>query len=58
MAALPTRNISKTFNVAAVNGMTLTVPDSEFMVLLGPSRCGKTTFLRIICGLELATSPN
>ena len=59
MAALLTRDITKTFNgVAAVNGITLTVPDGESMVLLGPSRCGKTTFLRIICGLELATSPN
>ena len=57
MAAVLTRNITKTFNdVAAVNGITLTVPDGEFMVLLGPSGCGKTTFLRIICGLERQTS--
>jgi len=57
MAAVLTRDIVKTFNdVAAVNGITLTVPDGEFMVLLGPSGCGKTTFLRIICGLERQTS--
>ena len=41
MAVVLTRDITKTFNgVAAVNGITLTVPDGESMVLLGPSRCG------------------
>ena len=57
MAMVLTRDIVKIFGgVAAVNGITLTVPDGEFMVLLGPSGCGKTTFLRIICGLEQQTS--
>ncbi len=57
MAAVLARNIFKTFGeVAAVDGMTLTVPDGEFMVLLGPSGCGKTTFLRIVCGLERQTT--
>jgi multiple sugar transport system ATP-binding protein len=53
MAAVITTDIVKQFDgVAAVNGISLSVPDGEFMVLLGPSGCGKTTFLRIICGLE------
>jgi multiple sugar transport system ATP-binding protein len=57
MASVLTRDITKKFGeVAAVNGISLTVPDGEFMVLLGPSGCGKTTFLRIICGLEKQTS--
>jgi multiple sugar transport system ATP-binding protein len=57
MAAVSTRNIVKKFgDVAAVNGISLEVPNGEFMVLLGPSGCGKTTFLRIICGLERQTS--
>src|ERR1041385_3084328 len=57
MAAVSTRNIVKKFGeVAAVNGISLEVPNGEFMVLLGPSGCGKTTFLRIICGLEQQTS--
>lgn len=30
--------------------------DGEFCVLLGPSGCGKTTLLRIIAGLESATT--
>ena len=57
MAAVLTRNIVKKFaDVPAVNGISLNVPDGEFMVLLGPTGCGKTTFLRIICGLEQQTS--
>jgi multiple sugar transport system ATP-binding protein len=57
MATVMTMNIVKKFDeVAAVNGISLAVPDGEFMVLLGPSGCGKTTFLRIICGLEQQTS--
>ncbi|HEX5453348.1 MAG TPA: ABC transporter ATP-binding protein [Stellaceae bacterium] len=56
MAAISTRDITKEFGgVAAVNGISLSVPDGEFMVLLGPSGCGKTTFLRIIAGLEKQT---
>ena len=30
--------------------------DGEFIAMLGPSGCGKTTLLRIIAGLETATS--
>lgn len=57
MAAVLTRDIVKTFDeINAVNGISLRVPDGEFMVLLGPSGCGKTTLLRIICGLEKQTS--
>ena len=36
--------------------MNLTIPDKEFLVLLGPSGCGKTTTMRMIAGLEDATS--
>src|ERR1700745_126917 len=57
MAAVLTRDIIKTFGeVSAVDGITLSVPDGEFMLWRGPSGCGKTTFLRIICGLEQQTS--
>jgi putative spermidine/putrescine transport system ATP-binding protein len=37
--------------VAAVDGVSLTVADGEFFALLGPSGCGKTTLLRIIAGI-------
>jgi len=40
----------------AVNHINLTIEDGEFMCLLGPSGCGKTTILRMIAGIEYATS--
>jgi iron(III) transport system ATP-binding protein len=36
----------------AVEGLTLSVRDGEFLTLLGPSGCGKTTTLRLVAGLE------
>ncbi|MDA8276746.1 MAG: ABC transporter ATP-binding protein [Actinomycetota bacterium] len=39
-----------------VDGIDLEVEDGEFVVLLGPSGCGKTTTLRMIAGLEKATT--
>lgn len=46
-------NISKHFgSVHALEGITLTVCEGEFVSLIGPSGCGKTTLLRIVAGLE------
>ena len=42
--------------VEVVKGLDLQIEDGEFLVLLGPSGCGKTTALRMVAGLELATS--
>jgi ABC-type sugar transport system ATPase subunit len=38
--------------VEAVRGLSLDIPDGEFMVLVGPSGSGKTTALRMLAGLE------
>jgi multiple sugar transport system ATP-binding protein len=40
----------------AVNDLTITCSDGEFVGILGPSGCGKTTTLRMIAGLEEITS--
>jgi hypothetical protein len=50
MAAVLTRDIVKKFgDVLAVNGISLTVADGEFMVLLGPSGCRSATTLPFRC---------
>ena len=43
-------------NVIALDNISLHVRPGSFTVLLGPSGCGKTTCLRIVAGLETATS--
>jgi ABC-type sugar transport system ATPase subunit len=48
---------SKTFDgVVAVDDLTLSAKDGEFLVLVGPSGSGKTTALRLLAGLEGVTS--
>ncbi|MEP6817573.1 MAG: ABC transporter ATP-binding protein [Marmoricola sp.] len=42
--------------VKALDGLTLHLEPGELVVLLGPSGCGKTTALRILAGLDEATS--
>jgi multiple sugar transport system ATP-binding protein len=50
-------NVSKRFgDRAVVDRLSLEIDESEFVVLLGPSGCGKTTTLRMLAGLEDATS--
>ena len=40
----------------AVDDVSFEVADGEFCVLVGPSGCGKSTTLRIVAGLETASS--
>lgn len=58
MAKVSLREISKQFpdGTVAVNQVSMEIEDGEFLVLVGPSGCGKTTTLRLIAGLEQATS--
>ena len=45
--------VSKAFGtIQAVEDLSLTVADGEFVVLLGPTGAGKTTTLRLVAGLE------
>lgn len=42
--------------VLALDRVSFTVGDGEFVCIVGPSGCGKTTLLRILAGLERQTS--
>ncbi|MDO1584943.1 ABC transporter ATP-binding protein [Rhizobium oryzicola] len=56
MARLQLRNLEKDYGgFKAVHGINLEVADGEFMVLVGPSGCAKSTTLRMIAGLERVT---
>jgi iron(III) transport system ATP-binding protein len=61
--SLVLESLSKTFpqrdgngEVVAVDHVSLTIHEGEFVTLLGPSGCGKTTTLRMISGFELPTA--
>lgn len=59
--ALTARNISKLFikpdgeEVVALNNLKLDIKAGEFVCLIGASGCGKSTFLRLIAGLNEPT---
>nr|WP_027185076.1 ABC transporter ATP-binding protein [Desulfovibrio inopinatus] len=62
--AISCDDVSKTFIqkghqlVPVLERVNLAVHENEFLVILGPGQCGKSTLLRIIAGLEKPTSGN
>lgn len=58
---LEVKNLSKTFfsnngEFEAIRNISFQVQEGEFLVILGPGRCGKTVLLNIIAGLIEKTS--
>lgn len=53
MTEIRLENVRKEFSggIKASDGLDLTVNDGEYLCLLGPTGAGKTTALRMICGL-------
>ncbi len=57
MSAIELRGVSKAWGHSlALENISLRIEEASFCVLLGPSGCGKSTTLRIIAGLEAAST--
>ena len=58
MATVELAELTKVYpgGVTAVNAMSLSIDDGEFVVFVGPSGCGKSTALRMVAGLEEISS--
>ena len=57
MSSIELKQVAKSWgNTTALHSVDLQIAPGSFCVLLGPSGCGKSTTLRIIAGLETATS--
>src|SRR5262249_25453038 len=55
--AIRTHDLDKPFGeLVAIDHASIDIAPGEFFMIVGPSGCGKTTLLRILAGLETATS--
>ena len=57
MARIQLQDVRKSYaGQQVIHGVTIDIPDGEFVVIVGPSGCGKSTLLRMVAGLEDITS--
>ncbi len=61
MATVDVQQVRKVYRrdsqeIVVLDGMSLQVPEGEFVALMGPSGSGKTTLLNLIAGIDRPTS--
>ena len=61
MAAVDVQQVRKVYKrdsqeIVVLDGLSLEVPEGEFVALMGPSGSGKTTLLNLIAGIDRPTS--
>jgi putative ABC transport system ATP-binding protein len=61
MSAVEVHNVRKIYKrdaqqIVVLDGLSLDVPEGEFVALMGPSGSGKTTLLNLIAGIDRPTS--
>jgi len=61
VASVQVRDLGKVYQrdsqkIPVLDGLTLDIPDGDFVALMGPSGSGKTTLLNLIGGIDTPTS--